>query len=77
MISRREGGGEGDIKIDEGEEVVTTSYKIRKSRGCDEQHKKYSQQYYSNFEWCVIKKIQSLCCTPETNILSQLYCSVS
>ena len=54
MISRREGGGEGDIKIDEGEEVDTTSYKIRKSRGCDEQHKKYSQQYYSNFEWCVI-----------------------
>ena len=54
MISRRDGGGEGDIKIDEGEEVDTTSYKIRKSQECDEQHKKYSQQYYNNFEWCVI-----------------------
>lgn len=28
MISRREGGGEGNGKIDEGEEIHTTSYKI-------------------------------------------------
>lgn len=54
MISRREGGGEGDINTDEGEEVDPTSYEIRKSQGCDEQCKNYSQQYYSNFEWCVI-----------------------
>ena len=56
MISRRDGGGEGDIKIDEGEEVDTTSYKIRKSQECDEQHKKYSQQYYST-KFIVTKRL--------------------
>lgn len=54
MISRREGGGEGDINTDEGEEVDPTSYKIRKSQGCEEQHKNCSQQYYSNFEWYLL-----------------------
>ena len=30
--------------------------------------------FYNNFKWSIIyKNTESLCCTPETNIVNQLY----
>ena len=58
-------------KIGKGDqEVHTTGHKINKSQGCHVQHREYSQKYYNNFAWCIMcKNIETLCCTPKTNII--------
>ena len=50
--------------------------KINKIQGCNRQHRVYSPyiHYNNTFVWYVIyRSTKSLCCTPETDLISHLY----
>ena len=58
--------GEGREEThDKGRRVKRQGYSVR--------HREYSQYFNNNFKWSITcKSVKLLCCTPETNIITQL-----
>ena len=49
-------------------------YKINNEQGYIIWHREIQPLFYNNFKWSIFyKNIDSLCCTPETNNVNQLY----
>ena len=60
----REGLGVWDYQ------TQTTIYRMDKQQGYIVQHREIQPLFCNNFKWSLIyKNIESLCCTPETNII--------
>ena len=48
-------------------------YKIEKQQGYIIQHREIQPLFCDNFKWSIIyKNTESLCCTPETNVILQI-----
>ena len=61
-------GGMSKVRV-WGEEIQTIMCKVDKQKDIG-QNKEINQLFCNNFKWSIIyKNIESLCCTPETNIV--------
>ena len=55
-------------EIEYGIKRQATLYKIDKQQGYIEQHRKIYSLFCNNCKWSIIsKKVEALCCTPETS----------
>ena len=69
VTSREREREEGHIGVRD-KEMQIAMYKINKEQGYIIQHREIQPLFSNTFKWSIIyKNIESLCCTPETNII--------